>query len=162
MASAIVSANELDPATGDNTSSLTVTALDLTGPTVVGLLASSTKAKSTPLVLTFSEDLDPPALRPLANYRLVTAGRDKKFGTKDDKVVALRSATYNPTTHTVTLVPRKKLAVATKYRLTVNGTSATGVDDLAGNLLDGNGDGRVSSNYVTIFKLTQPKARRRS
>ncbi len=162
VSSAVVSANELDPATGDNTSSLTVTALDLTGPTVVGLLASSTKGKGTPIVLTFSEDLDPTRAALLANYRLVTAGRDKKFGTKDDKVIALRSATYNPTTHKVTLVPRKKLAVATKYRVTVNGTSATGVEDLAGNLLDGIGNGRVSSNYVTIFKLTQPKARRRS
>ena len=74
----------------------------------------------------------------LANYRLVTAGRDKKFGTRDDKIIALRSASYNPTTHKVTLVPRKKLAVSVKYRLTVNGTSASGVEDLAGNLLDGN------------------------
>jgi hypothetical protein len=60
----------------------------------------------------------------------------------------------------VTLVPRKKLSVGVKYRLTVNGTSASGVEDLAGNLLDGDGDGGVSSNFVTIFKLTQPKARR--
>ncbi len=48
-------------------------------------------------MLDFSEALDPASAVNLANYRLVTAGRDKKFGTKDDKVVALRSATYNPT-----------------------------------------------------------------
>ena len=112
------------------------------------------------MVLAFSEALDVASAVNLSNFRLVTAGRDKKFGTKDDKVIALRSATYNPITHKVTLVPRKKLAIATKYRLTVNGTTASGVEDLAGNLLDGDGDGRVSSNYVTIFKLTQSKARR--
>ena len=61
----------------------------------------------------------------------------------------------------MTLLPRKKLAVAVKYRLTVNGTSASGVEDRAGNLLDGNHDGRVSGNYVAIFKLARPKPRHR-
>jgi Bacterial Ig-like domain len=134
--------------------------VDTVGPTISNLLAPSLKTKGTPVVLTFSEALDVASAVNLANYLLVTAGRDKRFGTKDDKRVALRSATYNPTTHTVTLVPRKKLSVGVKYRLTVNGTSASGIEDLAGNLLDGNGDGGVSSNYVTIFKLTRPKSRR--
>jgi hypothetical protein len=43
----------------------------------------------------------------------------------------------------VTLLPRRKLSISVKYRLTVNGTSASGVEDSAGNLLDGNRDGRV-------------------
>jgi Bacterial Ig-like domain len=135
--------------------------VDTVGPTISSVLASwSPNVKGTPVVLTFSEALGPASAVNLSNYRLVTAGRDKKFGTKDDKVIALRSATYNPTTRKVTLVPRKKLAVSVKYRLTANGTSASGVEDLAGNLLDGNHDGRVSGNYVDIFKLAPAKARR--
>ena len=70
--------------------------------------------------------------------------------------------TYNVATRSVTLLPRKKLAAAVKYSLTVNGTSASGIEDSAGNLLDGNRDGRVSGNYAVIFKLTRPKGRRRS
>jgi hypothetical protein len=111
--------------------------------------------------LTFIEDLEPGRAAMLANYRLVTAGRDKKFGTKDDKIIVLRSATYSVATHKVALLPRKKLAAAVKYRLTVNGTSASGVEDRAGNLLDGDHDGCVSGNYVAIFKLARPKARHR-
>ena len=37
----------------------------------------------------------------------------------------------------------------------------SGVDDSVGNLLDGNHGGRVSGNYVAIFKLALPKGRRR-
>ena len=70
--------------------------------------------------------------------------------------------TYNPTAHTVTLLPRKKLAAGVQYRITVDGTSAHGIVDRAGNLLDGDGDGRGSRNYVKIVKLTQSKARRGS
>ncbi len=136
--------------------------VDLTGPTISNVLLPNPKAKTTPLLLTFSQDLDLASAVNLANYILVTAGPDKRFGTKDDKKIALRSATYNPITHTVTLLPRKKLSVGVKYRLTVNGTSASGVEDLAGNLLDANLDGRVSGNYVDIFKLALPKVRRRS
>jgi uncharacterized repeat protein (TIGR01451 family) len=162
VGSATVTSSTPDPATADNTTTVTVPG-DSVGPTISSVLASSSpKDKCTPVVLTFSEDLGPVCATNLANYRLVTAGRDKKFGTKDDKVVALRSATYNPTTRTVTLVPRKKLAVAVKYSLTVDGTTAHGLTDRAGNLLDGNRDGRASGNYVVVFKLVHPKVRRRS
>ena len=158
---ATVTSSTPDPATADNTTTVTVPG-DSVGPTISNVLLPNPNAKTTPLVLTFSEELNPARAVNLANYRLVTAGRDKKFGTKDDKVVALRSATYNPTTHTVTLLPRQKLAVSVEYRLTVNGTSATGVADLAGNLLDGDLNGSVPGNYVKIIKLTRSKARRRS
>ena len=57
----------------------------------------------------------------------------------------------------MTLLPRTKIAAAVKYRLTVNGTSASGVEDRAGNLLDGDHDGRVSGNYVAIFKLARER-----
>ena len=64
------------------------------GPTVVSAVqGTNPNVKQTTLVLTFSEDLDPARATNLANYRLVTPGRDKKFGTRDDKVVALLSAT---------------------------------------------------------------------
>jgi uncharacterized repeat protein (TIGR01451 family) len=157
VGSAIVSSGVLDSSADDNATSTVAVAIDATAPTVSNVLLPNPKAKTTPLVLTFSEDLDLARASTLANYRLVTAGRDKKFGTKDDKVVALRSATYNSTTHTVTLLPRKKLTVSVAYRLTVNGTSASGVADRAGNLLDGDHDGRVSGNYVVAIKLKPVK-----
>jgi Domain of unknown function DUF11 len=159
VGSATVTSSTLDPTTADNTTTVTVPG-DSVGPTISNVLLPNPKAKTTPLVLTFSEDLNPARAVNLANYRLVMAGRDKKFGTKDDKVIALRSATYNPTTHTVTLLPRKKLSVSVAYRITVDGTSATGIADRAGNLLGDDLDGRVSGDYVQIVKLKRSKARR--
>ena len=113
------------------------------------------------MVLTFSEDLDRARAANLANYHVVTPGRDKRFGTRDDKVVALLSAVYDPTAWTVTLVLRKKLTVSGQYQLTVNGTSPGGVADLVGNLLDGDHDGRVLGNFVATLKLKPPKGRPR-
>lgn len=71
--------------------------------------------------------------------------------------------TYNVATRSVTLMPRKKLSLGVNYRITVDGTSAHGVDDLAGNLLDNDRDGHESGNYVQIFRLVKAppsKARR--
>jgi hypothetical protein len=130
--------------------------VDTVGPTV-RLQAQDPKATSTSLGLIFSEDLDPVRAANLVNYRLVTAGRDKRFGTRDDKVVVLRSATYDPKAHTVTLVPQKKITAPGQYRLTVDGTSAGGITDRVGNLLDGNGDGRVSGNLVATVNLRPVK-----
>jgi uncharacterized repeat protein (TIGR01451 family) len=153
-----------DPTAADNSIATAVESLpppDTVGPTISNVLLPNPNAKTTPLVLTFSEDLDFARAANLANYRLVTAGRDKKFGTRDDVVVVLRSATYNAIARTVTLLPRKKLTVSVPYRLTVDGASASGVADRAGNLLDGDRDGRVSGSYLALVKLVRPKGRRR-
>ncbi len=171
---ATVTSDATDPATADNTGTASVTVAPVTtvnppppadtvGPTVSSVAQGpDTKTKQTAVVLTFSEALDRTRAANLANYRLVTPGRDKKFGTRDDKVVALLSATYDPTARTVTLVLGKKLTAAGLYQLTVDGTSASGITDVAGNLLDGNHDGGVSGNLVATFRLKPPKARRRS
>ncbi len=163
LTSAVVSGNQVDTSISDITSSLAITAVDLTSPEITSVVPPSTKDKKQVIVLTFSEDLNSARAALLANYRLVTAGRDKKFGTKDDKIIALRSVTYNVATRSVTLMPRKKLSLGVNYRITVDGTSAHGVDDLAGNLLDNDRDGHESGNYVQIFRLVKAppsKARR--
>ncbi len=69
-------------------------------PVVVGTVVSlqTTKIgrrKTAVLTIEFSGALDAASAQNLAAYRLVTAGRDKKFGTKDDKVIRLASASYN-------------------------------------------------------------------
>ncbi len=175
VSTATVASDASDPATADNTATTSVTVVpifivepppppapDTVGPTVSRVAQGpDTKAKQTTVVLTFSEELDRTRAASLANYRLVTPGRDKRFGTRDDKVVALLSATYDSTARTVTLVLRKKLTVSGQYQLTVDGTSAGGVADLVGNLLDGDHDGRVSGNFVATLKLKPPKGRPR-
>ena len=136
----------------------TLPPLDTVGPTISNLLLPNPKTKGTPLVLTFSEALDVASAVNLANYLLVTAGRDKRFGTKDDKKIALRSATYNPTTHTVTLVPRRSSPSPPSTASPSTAPPPVGSKTSLVTYLM-RGDGGVSSNYVTIFKLTQSKAR---
>ena len=69
----------------------------------------SRKKSAKVLVVSFSGALDPGHAQDLRDFQLVAAGRDKKFGTRDDKRAALASATYDPVAHTVTLTPRGKL-----------------------------------------------------
>src|SRR5205823_9117057 len=88
----------------------------------------------------------------LTNYRIVAPGRDGRFGTHDDKVIAIASAVYNSTLHTVTLAPKRRLDLHHRFELVINGSSAAGVTDVSGNLLDGNRDGRLGDNFVAILR----------
>ena len=80
-----------------------LTIVDDIGPTVVGLNRSGIHHQPTHLVLTFSEPLDPSRAQYLSDYTLVAPGHDGRFGTRDDQVICINSATYNPATRTVTL-----------------------------------------------------------
>src|SRR5262245_53268245 len=79
-----------------------------------------------------SEALDPRSAQVPAAYCLVSSGKAKKFGTRDDKAVALASATYESSSHTVALTPRGKLpgqALPPKF-------TASGVNDATGRPID--------------------------
>jgi RHS repeat-associated protein len=94
--------------------------------------------KVTVLVLNFSGALDPSTVSSGANYRLGTAGRDKRFGTRDDKRTKIASATYNAALHTITLKPRGRLVFS---RLEI-GVNYGDLRDASGRLIDGDGDGK--------------------
>src|SRR5262249_11303318 len=76
----------------------------VTAPTTVaGVVRTDPKRGPTKIAVNFSGPLDTAGVAATANYRLVSAGKDKKFGTKDDQVVAIRSASYDPSKSQVTL-----------------------------------------------------------
>jgi hypothetical protein len=58
---------------------------------------------------------------------------------------------YDDASRTMTLSPVHRLNLHNLFRLTVIGTGQSGVIDLSGNLLDGQGDGDPGSNFVTII-----------
>jgi hypothetical protein len=103
------------------------------------------------LVLTFSEALDRAGAENAANYHLVAAGRDGRFGTRDDRMIPIKSAVCDPGRHAITLTTAQRLSWTEPYEIWVNGSSPTGVTDLAGNLLDGNSDGKPGGDYVAVF-----------
>ncbi|MBX6313982.1 MAG: DUF11 domain-containing protein, partial [Isosphaeraceae bacterium] len=152
---ATVTVGVTDPNPANNSATATTTVGspggDTTGPTVVALQRFGFHVRPTRLVLTFSEDLDPARAANLANYRLVAAGRDRRFGTRDDLVIGLRSASYDPAARAVTLSPNRRLSLFQTFQLTAIGTGPRGLTDRAGNLLDGDGDGRPGGDFVARF-----------
>ena len=98
-----------DPAGGGVLGASSTATIRLDGPPS-GPVAAESVAMPTgrggPIRVAFSGALDARSARKPRNYILISAGRDGKFGTRDDRRVAIKTATYNPTTHTVTLTPR--------------------------------------------------------
>jgi acrosin len=124
------------------------------GPTVERLTLSERGSQLTSIVMTFSGPLDPTKARDLRNYRLVALGPDHRFGTRDDRVVRLRSALYNSSYRSVTLIPRRRLPRALPLELTADGPGAPGLPDEAGNLLDGDNDGHPGGPYAALISGT--------
>jgi hypothetical protein len=124
------------------------------GPMLVNFQRLGTSARSTRLVLTFSGVLNPSAAQNPANYRIIATGPDGRFDTRDDLVIPIESAAYEPVGHAVTLTASRRLSWSDRYEIWVNGSSPAGVTDLAGNLLDGNNDGKPGDDYLAAFRGT--------
>jgi Calx-beta domain len=120
-------------------------------PPVVQVVAGrlATKKKTvTGIVLEVNGGIDWSRARSLANYRLVSAGHDRKFGTRDDKVVRLRGATFTEVSRLITLTAAgRSLALGTAMRLTLN-CSINGLLDLSGRPIDGDRDGLPGGDFV--------------
>ena len=112
----------------------------------------------TALVLTFSEPLDAITAESRANYLLVSAGPDHRFGARDDRAVRIRTIQYDAAARTVTIRPAHRLPLRRRFQLTILGTPPTGLKDTAGFFLDGAGTGQEGTNYVIVIsdKLLVP------
>jgi hypothetical protein len=99
----------------------------------------------------FDLALDPGRAVDLRNFHLFAIGRNGVVGSSNGRALALRSATYNLSTHTVTLIPEKSLASGLSFKVVVDGTSAHGVSDTTGRLIDGDSDGQPGGDFVVVF-----------
>jgi hypothetical protein len=117
-------------------------------PRVVNLQRLGVHMRPTEIVVTFSEPMDASSAEAMVNYRLVSAGPDHRFGTRDDRAIHIRSVRYDATLHTVTLRPIRRLPLRRTFQLTINGTPPTGLKDTAGVFLDGAGTGHPGTDYV--------------
>jgi hypothetical protein len=107
--------------------------------------------------LTFSEALNSIDAAAAANFRLVGAGADGAFGTADDVAVAVVPR-YSATFRLVSLNLPTPFPAGGIYRLTILGSAQTGVHDLSGLRLDGDGDGVEGGDYVRTFTVTADDA----
>jgi glucose/arabinose dehydrogenase len=104
------------------------------------------------LILTFSAALNPATAQKSAGYWVVLAGRDHRFGTRDDQTVRIRKAVYQPGRNTVTLTPGARLSAKTSIELVVSGsTSKPHPTDVWGRPIDGNKDGAPGGNFVEVL-----------
>ncbi len=143
---ATVSGSALDPDTSNNVDvETTIVTAAFTG--VLSLQRFGYHAQPTALVLAFSTPLDPVSAQDVANYQLFMLG---SHGVPKHRI-RIGAADYDSTTDTVTLLPVKRLALLGDYRLVVNGTTAAGVRNLSGQLIDGDGNGVPGGNYVQRF-----------
>jgi hypothetical protein len=110
------------------------------GPQVTSVLRYGYHIQPTYLLLEFNGPVDRVGAQNPSNYRIVGPGG------RHIRVVA---AIYDPVTHTVTLVPSERLSIHRRYSLTINGTAPAGLMNPSGTLLDGAGNGKPGSDYVT-------------
>jgi hypothetical protein len=117
-------------------------------PKVLGVQLVESRAGVTGAVITFSKRLNPTTAQNLLNYgySIRTAGRDRIFGTGDDRLVGITSAVYNDATRSVALSFSRIIHPTLPFQLAIDAatnvpSAGVGVSDLPGNLLDGGGGG---------------------
>jgi hypothetical protein len=129
----------------------------VTGTTPTAIHSGSTAA-GTPdsITVKFGDRLIGVDARAARNYDLRSPGVDGLFDTGDDVVRELTATliTTDPAGDQVLLTLAAPLGTGT-YRLTVfsNAASASGLHDLSGLLLDGDGDGVEGGNYRRTFTV---------
>ena len=124
---------------------------DLAGMVILPTVATTTPALTggtlatgtTTLTISFNKAVVGAGVA--ANYALQSVGPDGLLGTADDVVVPL-SVSYSADVATLTF----PALAENVYRLTVRDT----ITDLAGNKLDGNGDGAAGGDWTTDFVVT--------
>jgi hypothetical protein len=115
------------------------------GPRVISVARYGYHRQSTYFVIAFNMPLDSHSAQLASNYLVAQSMVAGLAG----QTVPVKSATYNPANNTVTLAFPRRLLLRMFYTLTINGTTSTGVKSVGGLLLDGAGNGRPGSNYVT-------------
>ncbi len=173
-----VTSDTPDPDPGDNAASEetfvdhippTVTLLNSQGNTGDGELVEceNTKVNLTRLLVTFSEDVrdppgnsDPDDVTNPGNYRLIASGPDHDFATSacgpvlgDDEAVVINSVLYDDPARTAKLSFASGLLGDSLYRLMACGSTA--IRDIAGNPLDGDGDGAGGGDFVRTYRVDQ-------
>jgi hypothetical protein len=128
---------------------------------VVGVREKIRKGLVQRFIVGFSGALDPASAQNPAAYWLVLPGRDHRFGTRDDRSIRVRAASYDAATNTVTLRPRGALSSRMAIQVVVSGsTSSAAVRDVWSRLIDGDLDGQPGGNDVATLSLAKAKVRK--
>jgi IPT/TIG domain len=117
------------------------------GPKVTNVVRYGYHAQPTYFVIDFNMPLDRASAQLVSNYSVVAWKIVGLIG----QTFPVKSATYNAKSDTVTLAFPRRLLLRKNYTLTINGTTASGVKNINGALLDGANTGQPGSNSVTTI-----------
>jgi uncharacterized repeat protein (TIGR01451 family) len=136
--SASISETQTDANSSDNVASIVASvAYADRAPTVQGVgILMNRKVVSGFVLATSGTALNSLIAQNLNAYRLVSAGRDGIFGTRDDVPITAQSATYNPTLGTIVLIPTKAIRAGAAVQVTAFGTGASALTDVFGRPLE--------------------------
>ena len=124
---------------------------DVTPPTVRDIrLDSLGGLPNSAVVITFSEAMAPGAALSASNYGVVALGRDGNFGTGDDRSIPIGRVEQSPDGTIVALFLAAPVPNGEFVAVGVNGNPG-GLTDLAGNLVDGDGDGVAGGSFSTTL-----------
>jgi hypothetical protein len=116
----------------------------LSPPIVVKTRLLTSADQVTGFMITFNKDMDPAQVQDLSNYKV----HGQQAGPSN---VVLSQAVYNQAAHTVTLVPAQPVLVR-RYVVENPGPGPQSrLTDLAGNALDGVGDGTPNGIFYATF-----------
>jgi glucose/arabinose dehydrogenase len=104
------------------------------------------------ITLSFSGPINPVSAQTRTDYWLVLPGADHKLGTKDDRRLRFRSATYFASTNSVSLKPSIRLSSRQVFQVIAVASGTRGIlTDIYGRPIDGKNDGHPGSNFVATF-----------
>lgn len=134
--------DQADADQADNTANASVAAAPseiVGGPRVTSVRRNGIHGAATWLAVTFDRDLDPARAQDVNNYQILVGRRRLRIG----------SAIYDPSARSVRLDVAQRINVYHPFRLVVVGQGLGGLNDAAGNPLDGAGDGTTGTDYST-------------
>ncbi len=149
----ITADNGIGPAV---TESFTLDVVIATPPEVVRLQQLGLHGRPLQIVLSFDEPMGPSSAEMTSNYVLRPVVRGRPVN-RTRREIRVTSAVYDPADQTVTLRTAKRLVRHRVYQITVDGTAPTGLTNVSGVLLDGQGNGQPGSDFVSTFSARASK-----
>ena len=117
------------------------------GPRVTSVVRYGYHSQPTYIVIYFDMALDRNSVQLASNYKLEAWHIVGLLG----QSIPVKAAKYNAKTHAVTLSFSQRLVLRKTYTLTINGTTSSGIKNVAVVLLDGGNTGHPGSNFVTTI-----------
>lgn len=99
---------------------------ETTGLAVKAVTIASPKRGFKVIQILYTGTIDPAEIVDLSHYRLTSAGHDRRFGTRDDKVLTFSRATYITASHVLTLQTKKRLSLAYPLEVAILGLLSGG------------------------------------